>query len=205
MKAKMTLGAWFKKKFEEIEKKLNRFVDGDYVNKSINDNIFDHITIKDEITSNKYFLKISNGVLVTEVFPINFYIDMENTKTNFTDGEYIKFEDLDISLVYPSGNKEKVTDWTNIQFSKDIKTPLNKEYDKDLTLSYVYDGELLFTTTLELTIGDFDPAVTLVDFEYTDNNNGTYTIGGWKGTLNGQPSTEIVIPNNSKIILQTIM
>lgn len=200
MKTKITLGDWFKRKFEEIEKKLNGFVDGDYVNESINNNIFKHIVIEDENTSSKYFLKISNGTLITEAFPISFYIDIENTKTNFTDGDYITIEDLDVSLLYPNGSKEKITDWSNIQFSRYLDRPLTKQDDK-LTLTYVFDNEELFDTTLDLTIMDFDPTVILVDFDYTDNQDGTYTITSWKQTLNGESSTELIIPNNIKIKL----
>ena len=42
---------------------------------------------------------------------------------------------------------------------------------------------------------------TLIDFEYTKNSDGTVTITAWKGTLNGEPSTELVIPDNNRIIL----
>ena len=41
----------------------------------------------------------------------------------------------------------------------------------------------------------------LQDFEFIENDNGTYTLTGWLGTLNGEPSTEMVIPDNPKIIL----
>lgn len=41
----------------------------------------------------------------------------------------------------------------------------------------------------------------LIDFEYTDNGNGTYTLTAWKGTLNGVESTELIIPDDSRIIL----
>ena len=41
----------------------------------------------------------------------------------------------------------------------------------------------------------------LIDFEYTDNGDGTYTLTAWKGTKNGVPSTELVIPNMASIIL----
>ena len=41
----------------------------------------------------------------------------------------------------------------------------------------------------------------LIDFEYTKNNDGTVTLTAWKGTLNGIPSTELVIPDNNRIIL----
>lgn len=39
------------------------------------------------------------------------------------------------------------------------------------------------------------------DFYYTKNNDGTYTITDWKGTYQGVSSTELIIPNFSKIIL----
>ena len=41
----------------------------------------------------------------------------------------------------------------------------------------------------------------LKDFTYINNGNGTYTLTGWKGTYNGVASTEIHIPNDSRIIL----
>jgi hypothetical protein len=41
----------------------------------------------------------------------------------------------------------------------------------------------------------------LIDFDYIKNNDGTATITGWKGTLNGEPSTELIIPDDERIIL----
>lgn len=41
----------------------------------------------------------------------------------------------------------------------------------------------------------------LIDFEYIKNNDGTVTLTAWKGTLNGEPSTELVIPDSNRIIL----
>lgn len=41
----------------------------------------------------------------------------------------------------------------------------------------------------------------ITDFYYTKNNDGTYTIINWKGTYQGEPSTELIIPDFSKIIL----
>jgi hypothetical protein len=33
----------------------------------------------------------------------------------------------------------------------------------------------------------------LIDFEYSKNDNGTYTITGWKGTYGGKASTELIL------------
>lgn len=44
----------------------------------------------------------------------------------------------------------------------------------------------------------------LIDFNGYVSKEGdkeTYVITGWKGTLNGEPSTEIVIPDNENILL----
>ena len=37
--------------------------------------------------------------------------------------------------------------------------------------------------------------------EITFNNDGTATITGWKGTYNGEPSTEMIVPADSRIII----
>lgn len=49
-------------------------------------------------------------------------------------------------------------------------------------------------------LSQFDTSV-LVDFDYTDNGDGTYTLTAWKGTLNGVASTELVVPDDEHIIL----
>ena len=42
----------------------------------------------------------------------------------------------------------------------------------------------------------------LQDFNYTINETtGNYLLTGWKGTLNGVASTEVLVPNNSAIIV----
>lgn len=53
---------------------------------------------------------------------------------------------------------------------------------------YVYNG----TPSLEKV---------LVDFDYTLHDNGMATLTGWKGTCQGVASTEIIIPDDGRIIL----
>lgn len=43
--------------------------------------------------------------------------------------------------------------------------------------------------------------ITLIDFEYIKNDDGTYTLTAWKGTYNGKPSTECIIPDSKLISL----
>lgn len=40
----------------------------------------------------------------------------------------------------------------------------------------------------------------LIDFEY-ELNGGKAILTAWKGTLNGEPSTELVIPDDERIVL----
>jgi hypothetical protein len=43
----------------------------------------------------------------------------------------------------------------------------------------------------------------LQDFEYTANSDGTYTITAWKGTTNGEPGNDIIIPETGgKVVLE---
>jgi hypothetical protein len=62
-----------------------------------------------------------------------------------------------------------------------------------LPLSYFAD--------IEINVTEFDYETALVDFNYTVNSDGTITLGWWKQTLNGEPSTEMIIPNNGLIII----
>ena len=41
----------------------------------------------------------------------------------------------------------------------------------------------------------------LVDFVFTDNGDGTFTLTGWGGTFKGKNSTELIIPDDPSIIL----
>ena len=46
------------------------------------------------------------------------------------------------------------------------------------------------------------PPPNLIDFEYDyDEANDTYTLTDWKGTTNGVVGTEILIPNDERIII----
>lgn len=71
-----------------------------------------------------------------------------------------------------------------------------------ITKAYIGDengiARLFYESSISL---DEDLVLSLIDFEYTKNNDGTYTLTAWKGTLNGEPSTELVIPDDPRIIL----
>ena len=74
------------------------------------------------------------------------------------------------------------------RFTTYIDVSTNEEY-----IVYVDNGTLVS----ERKINEED----LIDFTYTVEPDGSYTLLTWKGTLNGEPSTEIVIPNSVMINL----
>ena len=56
-----------------------------------------------------------------------------------------------------------------------------------------------FKSSITVKVIEFDPEVVLVDFDYTANTDGTYTLTGWKRTLNGESSTRLIVPDNALI------
>lgn len=67
--------------------------------------------------------------------------------------------------------------------------------EKKFKITIDDDGNLAVTEIV-------DHVVLLKDFTYTENEDGTYTITDWKGTLNGEASTECIIPEHELIKVQ---
>ena len=81
--------------------------------------------------------------------------------------------------------KEVISDYTyTIDTDNGVVTIIYTERGKEFTASY--NAEVLQYSE---------------DFTYSVNDDGTYTITGWKGTCNGEPSTEMILPNHPSIIL----
>ena len=57
---------------------------------------------------------------------------------------------------------------------------------------YVDNGQIVCKAVSEV----------LMDFDYTRNDDGTYTINSWKGTLNGETSTECIVPSTIVTIVE---
>lgn len=70
-----------------------------------------------------------------------------------------------------------------------------------IELQYTDEDGKIYITSTPVTVTPFDPTEKLVDFAYTANDDGTYTLTGWKQTLNGITNTEMIIPDNSLIVL----
>lgn len=147
---------------------------------------FETIYMRDAVNGLIYTGKIVNGKLVFESQFKTIKVLNPPTQTKYNEGDTFNPEGMVIVAVYEDGSEKEITDYT---YPETVT-------GSEVTISYVKDGTTYTTivTVKILTMEDI-----LVDFTYTANDDGTYTLNTWKGTLNGEPSTEIVVPDNPKI------
>ena len=158
------------------------------VDKRVKKMKYSEVILVDEITGVEYTVKMSNGKMI--------YI----TKCNSI--EVVKLPD---KMLYGAGTVFDPTGMVVVAICVDgsIREVTGYAYTvedmsthgkKVVKVSYI-ENNVLYETQFEITVS------ALVDFEYIDNGDGTYTITGWKGTLNEQPSTEMVFPDDPSVIL----
>ena len=117
-------------------------------------------------------------------------------KTSYHEGDYFEPDGIELELTFDDESTQIVSDVNDIIISL---IPL-KITDTSATFKYSYYGAYYYIT-VPITVNEFNKEFSLIDFNFIDNGNDTYTLTEWKGTLNGIPSTELVIPNNKRIIL----
>ena len=170
--------------------------DMDLATKKYVDCVKDSIPIKDQVSGYIYALQICDGILTTKLLGNELEITIQPNKLSYTEGEYFDPTGMQLSILYPDGTTSIVEDTDNIIYNQNALKPGDSELE--INYKYILAG-ITLSSIINITITPFDPEVVLVDFEYTTNDDGTYTITGWKGTLNGVASTEMIIPNNSLI------
>lgn len=147
----------------------------------------------DQINGYRYIACMRDGNFITYCAIKNIEITSMPSKIEYIAGDHFDPTGMVVSAVAYDGTTKEIVDYT-----------LPESYLTNGTtyveISYIEAG-LIYTANVPITVNEFDPAVVLVDFEYTANDNGTYTITGWKGTYNGESSTEMIIPNNGLIIV----
>lgn len=149
------------------------------------------IMLKDGVNGYNYLIKMENGNLVSQC-AIEYIECVEYpTNTRFVEGEVINFPDMVIMATCYDGSKRPV------EYTCDpaIATK-NMPY---IRVSHTEGGIVHDGPVIMIDIVSIEDA--LIDFDYDDNGDGTYTITGWKETLNGEPSTEMIVPNSNKIII----
>ena len=185
---KLTVG---KDPEEDMDVTTKKYVDEHSIS------VIDGFTMRDQTTNYRYLMQLRDGVLTSILLPSSISVD-SSSLTNLMEGDVIEGNNLTINATYPDGTTSALSD-----SDKENITCTPKELNTDvkqITIKYKV-GDYELTQTIDVTVSAFDPAVKLQDFNYTSNANETYTLTGWKETHNGVASTEMIIPNNKKIIL----
>lgn len=146
------------------------------------------LKIKDRSNGYNYILAMDNGSLVSYCAAASIEITKNPTKMSYTAGEYIDTTGMEVTVTFEDGNTAVVTDYVCDNYVT-VERPI---------FTIKYEG---VSVDLTVSVTEFDPAIVLIDFNYTDNGNGTYTITGWKGTYNGVTSSEMIVPNNAFVIV----
>ena len=151
----------------------------------------DSIILKDQVNDYEYVIQMRNGNLVSTIAVSNIYVTNFPNKTSYMMGEYFDPAGMIVTAVCQDGSTKVIENYTCTQSYLTTS-------DTSAEITYNEAG-VIHTTTVLVTVTEFDAASVLVDFEYTAEDDGTYTLTSWNGTLNGQPSTEMVIPSNGLI------
>lgn len=152
-----------------------------------------YISLIDEVSGYTYLVSMCDGTLVSTIGAKSIEVTTMPNKTDYMHSAYFDPEGMVISAICHDGTIKEITNYT---YQSDYLV----EGATSIDIIYVEAG-VTHTATIPITVSAFDPAVAIIDFTYTDNGNGTYTITGWKKTYNGQASTEMIIPNYGCIIV----
>lgn len=153
--------------------------------------IFDGIILKDAVNGYEYIAEMQNGNFVTYCRCDHIEITELPTKTEYEDGDVFDPSGMVITSVSQDGSTRVIENYT---YSGEI----NESVDS-IEIQYIEAG-VVHSAIVDIVVSVFDTSM-LIDFEYIDNGDGTYTLTEWKKTLNGVPSTVLQVPNSSKIIL----
>ena len=141
-----------------------------------------YIILTDIVNNSDYYIYIANGNLITHKVPINIEVTTPPIKTDYMRGETFDPTGMVLTAYYDNGTSEIV------EFYSYPTEPLENCGNFELIIT-----AFSHKTVVPILVFHLD------DFEYTDNNDGTYTITAWKGTLNGETSTEMIVPDTNRI------
>lgn len=152
----------------------------------------DGMIIVDQVNGYLYIARMRDGNFVTYCAAKSIEITTPPTKTEYMAGDYFDPTGMVVTATTYDGNTIEITDFT-------YPTEYLTTEVKSVEIVYT-DVAITCTTTIPITVSNFNASVRLKDFNWT-SKNGIYTITGWKGTTNGVSSTEIIVPNNAFITL----
>lgn len=150
----------------------------------------DGIVLKDAVNGYNYIAQMKNGNLITYCACDHIELTTMPMKTEYVRGEAFDPAGMVIAAVMQDGSTNVIEGYSYTEYVM----------SDNIEIQYVEVGTV-HALSIPVTVTEFDPTVALVDFDYTTNDDGTYTLTGWKGTYQGVTSTEMIVPNNNKIIV----
>lgn len=142
--------------------------------------------IIDTVNGYEYIVEMQNGSLVS--YSKCMGISVSQLPDNNSQIEILDLTGLIVEAFCEDNSTREITNYTVSDVENDLVTVTYEENG----ITYQAQFKTAMTSVKEA----------LVDFVYTENADGTYTITDWKGTLNGEPSTEMIIPNSNLIIVE---
>lgn len=150
-----------------------------------------YISLIDQISGLPYMISIQDGNLVSEIGVESIEVTTPPIVSEYVHGENIDTTGMVVTAIRFDGTTKDVTNEVKVGYAME---------GQGAKITYTQAG-IDIIAYAPVSVASFDADRILVDFEYINNNDGTYTITGWKGTYNGEPSTEIIIPDYGCIIL----
>lgn len=156
----------------------------------------DYVVLKDQVSGFNYTIQMIDGV-----FNIGKAITDVKAKVARTlyDGDALRPCDFTYEVTYSDGSIEIIQP-DNVEFHKDVTIYTEIVTVNHVTVDITYSKfDKTFYSNVHVDAKEFIAAKMLIDFEYVDNGDGTYTITDWKGTYQGKESKRMIIPDNSHI------
>lgn len=142
------------------------------------------MVLKDIKTGLDYVIQIIDGTLISTRKLQSATVTSLPNKIEYIAGEIFDPTGMVITGTYADGTTKEIADLYYPEvITNDFKI-------------YCIDGGVYVDN-----INDIFSITNIIDFEYTINEDGMCALTEWKETLNGEPSTELIIPDNAKLIL----
>ena len=124
-----------------------------------------------------------NGNFVTYCKTESIQINTFPQKMRYPIGSYINQEGMEVIAIGQNGQNNIIE---NYECS-------NVQENGSVIITYNEAGNC-YEVSFQVEIISVEED--LIDFEWYENDDGTYTLTEWKGTYNGEPSTKLIVPDN---------
>ena len=169
-----------------VSEQINTAIDG--ISSRISPN---SVKIQDRLNGYNYVVEMHGGKITSSCCAVSIAITTLPSNTNCIVGSLPDTTGMVVTATCEDDNTKIIECYT-------ITGDTSAIGQSTITVEYEECGAV-YTDTFNVNVVSVEDS--LVDFAYTNNGDGTYTITGWNETLNGAASTEFIVPNSSSIKL----